>query len=133
MLDPQRWEYVRLIDRDGHSIRNDLYHKPEEPAAYIIWKDGDKTYAKNGHTGQIPYEDDDSHEVMQSIVTELTQGGTILIKNANYEVNDDLDVDGRSKLEIIGEGEGTILTYKGTGACIKNSDNPSAQLEGFKL
>jgi len=68
MSEREEWEYVRVARYDGHSIRNDLYHKPEEPASYIIWKDGPTIYAKDGHTGQIPFKGKDAATVIQQAI-----------------------------------------------------------------
>jgi len=105
MLDKRRWEYVKLIDYDGHSIRNDLYHKPEEPASYIIWKEGDKIYAKNGHTGQIPYEDDDAATVIQAALDALTSGRTWkekVVLKGNFVISRQIDLPSYLTLVIDG-------------------------------
>ena len=59
------------------------YHMPvEQPpatASYIIFKKGNKTYAKNGTYGHIEFEDTDATNVIQYAANELTNGGIIHI------------------------------------------------------
>ena len=125
MLDPQRWEYVRLIDRDGHSIRNDLYHKPEEPASYIIWKEGGTYYAKNGHTGQTPFKGKDALEVIRQA---LSQGGNTFLKKAEYSLSETLTVPEGSRLIL---EQGTVLKPTGNFDVIRIK--PSSHLYGGKI
>jgi len=106
MLDESRWEYVSVIDRAGHSIRNDLYHKPEEVASYIIWKDGDKIYAKNGHTGQIEFSGTDAASVIQQSINALTAGRTWkekVVLKGEFEVGSQINIPSYTIIEIQGK------------------------------
>jgi len=123
MLDPRRWEYVRLIDRDGHSIRNDLYHKPEETASYIIWKEGDKIYAKDGHTGQIPFSGKDAATVIQSALNALASGRTwkeMIYLKGSFTISSSISIPSYTRIVI----DGVLKAGTGiTDAILKTSDN----------
>jgi len=83
------------------------YHMPiEQPpatASYIIFKKGNKTYAKNGVYGHIEYENTDPTEVIQYAIdkTYSKGGGTILLTAGTYEVS---TIKLRDKVRITGEG-----------------------------
>jgi len=100
-----RWEYVSVIDRNGKSIRNDLYHLPEESESYMIWKEGDKICAKNGHTGQKEFEDDDAEAVIDSALDSLTSGRTWkekVVLKGDFTVGDTISIPSYTIFEVLG-------------------------------
>jgi len=84
------------------------YHMPvEQPpatASYIIFKKGNKTYAKNGTYGHIEYESTDAATTIQSAIDSLTSGGKILIKAGEYEITSTIKVG--EAIAIEGENRG---------------------------
>jgi len=89
------------------------YHMPvEQPpatASYIIFKKGNKTYAKNGTYGHIEYEDTDSTTVIQNAVNALTNGGKIFIKRGTYTGDGTNLTITKDKINIIGEGRDLVI------------------------
>jgi len=88
------------------------YHMPvEQPpatASYIIFKKGNKTYAKNGKYGHIEYEDIDSATVIQAAINTLpSEGGKIFIKPGIYKAN--IVINNKDNITLEGEGWGTII------------------------
>ena len=49
---------------------------PQQPASYIIWRDGSTYYAKNGSTGAIDYNGVDAKTVINNVLSALTVGRT---------------------------------------------------------
>jgi len=78
-----------------------------ETASYIIFKVGDTIYAKNGTTGEIEFSGTDASQVIQSAINALSNGGKIFFKRGTYEISSSILA--KSNIEIVGEGEGTIL------------------------
>ncbi len=80
-----------------------------DTASYIIFKDGNTIYAKNGTTGKIDYSGTDASTVIQSIVDTLTAtGGRIYFKAGVYRINSTLIIP--STGNIIMEGENRYTT-----------------------
>ena len=76
-----------------------------QPYSYMIFKEGDTYYAKNGKTGEIKFEDDDASEVIQSAIDSLPEeGGKIFIKKGVYDINSTIRAE---KAFLVIEGEGT--------------------------
>jgi len=106
------------------------YHMPvEQPpatASYIIFKKGNKTYAKNGVYGHIEYEDTDASTVIQSAINALSTG-SIIIKKGIYELANELNLSDKS-IQIFGEHrEYTVLKRAGNVIKIENSNPLSAE------
>jgi len=86
------------------------YHMPvEQPpatASYIIFKKGNKAYAKNGVYGHIEYEDTDSANVIQNALDSLTENRTwkekVLIIG-NHTITKKITVPSYTILEIRGK------------------------------
>ncbi len=55
-----------------------------DTASYIIFKDGNTIYAKNGMTGKIEFSGTDAATVIQNAINALISGGKIFIKNGTY-------------------------------------------------
>ena len=99
-------EFVRIIDPSGKTLRNDLYNSPPDIVSYIIFKEGNKTYAKNGTTGNIEYEDPDSASVIQYTLNNLTSNRTwketVIIKG-NYTINSTITIPEHTRIIINGQ------------------------------
>jgi len=65
-----------------------------QPYSYIIYHEGTNFYAKN-HYGQVDYSGNNALTVMQNAVDDLTEGGSVLVKNGEYP------------LELVTEGSNT--------------------------
>ncbi len=80
-----------------------------DTASYIIFKDGNTIYAKNGTTGKVEFQGTDASGVMQSVVDNLTEGGRIYIKQGSYVLTKTLIIPSgaTSKLSIQGESNST--------------------------
>jgi hypothetical protein len=59
-----------------------------QPASYIIFKDGDRYYAKNGRTGMIELSSGDANTVIQYAIDSLPNGGRITLKRGVYYLSD---------------------------------------------
>ena len=90
------------------------YHMPvEQPpatASYIIFKKGNKTYAKNGTYGHIEFEGTDISKVINDVMDALENGGRILIKAGIYYTSTAINLANKTNIIISGEGiNATIL------------------------
>ncbi len=67
-----------------------------DTASYIIFKDGNMIYAKNGTTGKIEFQGTDASGVINDTVLAMSAngGGTLHIKNANYNIAKTLNFTG---------------------------------------
>ncbi len=83
-----------------------------DTASYIIFKDGDTIYAKNGTTGKIDYSETDISTILTSINGVISGGDTILIKQGIYAPGSKVIF--TKSVEIIGEGE-VIFNWTKTG------------------
>jgi len=85
-----------------------IKQSPQQPASYIIFKDGDYICAKNGETGKIDFRDTDAATVIQQAIDALPEysypygGGHIHIKYGVYEITKKIIVD--KPLWLTGEG-----------------------------
>ena len=107
-------ELRRYVPRTDLYDSYDLihYHMPvEQPpatASYIIFRKGNKIYAKNGVYGHIEFEDTDPTSVIQNAANSLGEtGGKILIRNGTYLINDTILLSKKTIIE--GESEDAIL------------------------
>ncbi len=80
-----------------------------DTASYIIFKDGNIIYAKNGITGKVEFQGSDASVVIQSAIDTLTNGGKIFIKAGTYTINSNITV----PQGLIIEGEGEQATMLG--------------------
>ncbi len=83
-------------------------------ASYIIFKDGNMIYAKNGTTGKIEFQGTDASAVIQGAINVLTNGGKIFIKAGLYDINSSIFLNPNKSLDsasitIEGEFNATIL------------------------
>ena len=87
-------------------------YRPTEAYSYMIFKEGDTYYAKNGETREIVFEDDDASEVIQSAIN--TGRGLILIREGTYEISTPIRIEDKKFVYITGMGKWrTILKYAG--------------------
>ncbi len=78
-----------------------------DTASYIIFKDGNTVYAKNGTTGEIEFQGDNATAVINSTMSNLISGGDIVIKDSL--IVDEIVLG--NNITLIFEN-GTILTRK---------------------
>ena len=85
------------------------YHMPvEQPpatASYIIFKKGNKTYAKNGVYGHIEYEDTDSAEIINNAISNADDYTAIILLEGEYIINEPINTEPTKTLI----GRGAIL------------------------
>lgn len=55
-------------------------------ASYIVFKDGDKYYAKNGFTGIVEYSDVDATKVIQYAINQSKKGGVVAFRPGTYYI-----------------------------------------------
>ncbi len=79
-----------------------------DTASYIIFKDGNTIYAKNGTTGKIEFQGTDAATVIQGTINNLTSGGKIFIKNGTYDISSTIFYK-KNEISIEGEGMGSVL------------------------
>jgi len=80
---------------------------PETIASYIVFRDGDTFYAKDGRTGQIVYSSTDSEALLQYVLNIANDGDVIYIKDVVYA---DTLV---SRKRVVLTGSGAIYTKTG--------------------
>jgi len=80
---------------------------PVTEASYIVYKEGDTYYAKNGRTGQVEFSGTDASGVIQGAIDALPYGGEILIKEGVYLVNNTINL--ANNITIRGLGYATEL------------------------
>ena len=80
---------------------------PETTASYIVFRDGDTFYAKDGRTGRIVYSSTDSEAVLQHVLNIANDGDVIYIKDVVYA---DTLV---SRKRVVLTGSGAIYTKTG--------------------
>ncbi|MBW2672003.1 MAG: hypothetical protein JRD89_01140 [Deltaproteobacteria bacterium] len=93
----------------GAYNRTPVIKYPEQPASYIVFKEGSTIYAKNGTTGEIDFSGTDAATVMQAAIDALTSGGVIFIKAETYYLTAPITI-AKNNLIIEGEGERTLIT-----------------------
>jgi len=70
----------------GSHNRTDVLAYPKQVASYIIFRQGDTIYAKNGSTGAIEFSGIDASQVIQSAINSLSEG-TVFLKPATYVID----------------------------------------------
>jgi hypothetical protein len=80
---------------------------PQEEASYIVFRDGNVFYAKDGRAGQIIYTSSDSEALMQYVLNRVSDGDVIYVKDVVYA---DTLV---SKKRVVLTGSGAIYTKTG--------------------
>jgi len=107
------WETGFAYKRDypkAH-IPDKLYY----PASYIIYKENNRYYAKNGRTGEVEKQDTDAATVIQYAINNLN-AGTVYIKAGTYLISSPITIN-KSAINIIGEGWGTLLKLANGANC----------------
>jgi len=85
--------------------------QPPATASYIIFKKGNKTYAKNGETGHIEYEDTDSATAINNALNSAGNkgGGTVFIRKGTYQIDSSIEIS-HDAIRLVGENpKNTIL------------------------
>ena len=86
-----------------------------ETASYIVFKEGDMVFCKNGTNGLIEYSSSNATAVIQYAIDNLdTNGGKIFIKAGGYEVTG-LSLSGKDYIILEGEGYSTYIYLSPTG------------------
>lgn len=81
-----------------------------QPAAYVIYKIGLYTIAKNGTSGAIAFNSTDPYTVIQSAVNNAPTYGTVLIRKNGFSMTNTLMLN--KSVNLIGENEkGNLATY----------------------
>jgi len=79
--------------------------KPIDEASYIVFRDGDKYYAKNGSTGIIEYSGTDAAEVIQYAI-DRAPGGIVVIRYGLYPLTKGIVIN--KTIALVGEGYPTL-------------------------
>jgi len=114
------------FDQTVGRIKSGSYYGGAETASYIIWNGseaGGPYFAKDGSTGKIFTSGSDASTVIQAAITALPDGGTIYFKKGTYEITGIITIP--DKIELIGEGGGTMLNM---GATIFSIQDDSSYL-----
>jgi len=110
---------------------------PQQPASYIIWKDGSTYYAKNGATGSIDYRGADAATVIQNTIDALSSG-VIYIRAGEYNLTSTITIN--KPIWLQGEGSSgetgvsvTLLNNTQTDGSSAIAINPSSNIWGITL
>jgi len=100
---------------------------PQQPASYIIWRDGSTYYAKNGTTGAIDYSGADAATVIQAALNALhpTYGGTVYIAPGIYLIYQPLVM---PICPFILRGGSIGATAGVEGTCLKLADGAECEI-----
>jgi hypothetical protein len=81
---------------------------PVTEVSYIVYRDGNAYYAKNGETGQIEFSSRDASEAIQWAIDRASSegGGKVVVKRGEYPVTKTITV----KSGVVLEGEGWRFT-----------------------
>jgi hypothetical protein len=83
-----------------HFIQTGTY---AETASYIVWKEGNTYYSKNGATGKIDYFGTSFSSILQNILNALpASGGLVLIKEGNYTLDSTVTIPIKRNIAIVG-------------------------------
>jgi len=102
---------VKVID-DWNSL---LDHGLEKAASYVIRKNGATYEAINGSTGKISFSGANAATVINSCITALSaSGGTIFIKNGQYDITASINLTGAKSITLTGETRALEIAGWGT-------------------
>ena len=79
---------------------NKFTRTPANEASYIVYRDGNTYYAKNGTTGAVEISSADAADVIQHAVN---RGDLVVIKKGTYQLSRRININ-RNNVRIIGEG-----------------------------
>ena len=77
------------------------------PYSYLIFRSGDRYFARSGETGQIEFMGTDVSAVIQSAINALSSGGVILLKEGAFEASSQVNL--KPNVFICGQGEATKI------------------------
>jgi len=96
-----------------------VFEHPADSYSYLIWKEGNTYYARNGITGAIDYSGTNAAQIIQNTIDALTSGGMIFITSASYAIYNTITVPYQG-ITLAGEGRTTVLQdYITSGDVIK--------------
>jgi hypothetical protein len=77
---------------------------PVTEASYIVYKEGDTYYTKNGRTGQVEFSSSNASEVIQYAINRVADegGGMVFIKAGVYNIKSPIAM--KSGVSLVGEG-----------------------------
>jgi hypothetical protein len=77
----------------------------QQPYSYFVFVNDTGTYMQNGTTGHIDWSSTDDDAVINAAIGNLTNGGTIFVKNGDYVIDNAIEYNSKS-IQLIGEGGG---------------------------
>jgi len=78
---------------------------------YTIWTDGIYTYAMDASGNVTEWSPDTDASAVINNAISSTSGGKIFIKSGTYYISDNIDDNGKSNIELCGEGAATVLKF----------------------
>ncbi|RLI00646.1 hypothetical protein DRO31_08325 [Candidatus Bathyarchaeota archaeon] len=93
-------------------------YEKAETASYVIYKQGNVIYAKNGESGAVEFSGTDAATVIQQAIDHVADkgGGKIFIRTGTYIVARSLSFENKSNIIIVG-GKKTILKLADSANC----------------
>jgi hypothetical protein len=107
---------------------------PYETEEWIVWREGDRYFAKSGLTGRIEYDGDSAADAINYAVGKTTKG-VVYVKYGVYEVKKSINL--KSGVRLVSDG--AVLKAVGTNFHVINitgsTDNPVTDVEvrGFEI
>jgi len=105
---------------------------PPIPASFLIYKEADVFFARDGRTGEIRFQSKDARTVIQAAIDALPQGGKVFIKAGLYEIKDSINL--KSKVVLRGEGHSSVLkavapipVLNATGTAVAHIHEPAVE------
>ena len=101
------------------------------PPQYEISQKEGQTVATNLLTGRIEHESGSASEVLQVVFRSLPDGGTVLVRSGEYELDESVELSGNTILR--GEGiQNTVFTSENKGMLVVK-DRSCVTLSDFRL
>jgi parallel beta-helix repeat protein len=90
----------------------------------VIWTDGLIIYANNTERGFVEYSGTDASNVINNVLSALTKGGKILIKEGTYQISSSISIK-KDNVSLYGSGESTKLSLQSVnfGILLQGSDD----------
>ncbi|MEM4977265.1 MAG: right-handed parallel beta-helix repeat-containing protein [Desulfurococcaceae archaeon] len=111
MVNELRKQLYEEINRKIEEITKETRKFTIEPS-YIVYKEGDTIYVRNGINGQVEASGAGASEMIQYAINKVSEqgGGKVLIKAGSYTLTTELYM--KSNVVLEGEGRGTVLKGK---------------------